>query len=320
MPAPSRRAEWLLLAFSSLATLLVLEAALRLAGAGAEGPSGYAPVETNRRQMRPQNSQMFRDLERGIPKPAGVRRVLVLGDSFAWGVGVEFEDALPQRLERALTRRRREPWEVVSLALPGMNTVEQAQQLLDRGFAYEPDVVLLAFVLNDSEDTDAAEARRAVDWSRRKREPSVLDRSLLLNIVRTRLWATAENRRRISGYRSMYRDDAPGWTSARAALRRMGEACRERHVPFVVAVFPLFGNPLGADYPFADVHARIRAAAVDAGAQVVDLLPAYDGLRSENLVVDGAADEHPNEIAHRIAAGVLLKELDRLLGPVSETP
>jgi hypothetical protein len=45
----------------------------------------------------------------------------------------------------------------------------------------------------------------------------------------------------------------------------------------------------------------------------VDLLPAYRGLRHELLVVNGALDEHPNEIAHRIAAGVLLRALDEVV-------
>ena len=42
----------------------------------------------------------------------------------------------------------------------------------------------------------------------------------------------------------------------------------------------------------------------------MDLLPAYRGLRWDLLVVNGVDDEHPNEIAHRIAAGVLLRALD----------
>ena len=76
--------------------------------------------------MRPQNSKGYRDRERTLARPPGTRRVVSLGDSFAWGASVEFEDAYPQRLERGLTRRRRERWEVVSLALPGMNSVDQA--------------------------------------------------------------------------------------------------------------------------------------------------------------------------------------------------
>jgi hypothetical protein len=236
---------------------------------------------------------------------------------------VEFEDAYPQRLERGLRRRRHEPWQVVNLPLPGMNTVDEEAQLETEGLAYEPDVVLLGFVLNDSEDANAAEARRAAEWAEpRERPRGLLGHSALFRLVSTRLWATVENRRRISGYKSMYADEAPGWIAARAALRRMGGLCRERGVPFVVVIFPLFGNPLDERYPFPEIHAKVAQAAAEAGAKVIDLLPAYRGLRWEVLVVNGVDDEHPNEIAHRIAANVILHSLDDVVawsggGPVA---
>jgi hypothetical protein len=316
VPAP-RRGEVLLLVGAILFVLLSAEIAVRVMGANRPRPTGYAPVDTNRRAARPVNARGFRDLPRAIPRPAGVRRVLSLGDSFAWGASVEFEDAYPQRLERALTRRRRETWEVVNLALPGMAAVDHAAQLAKEGDAHGPDVVLLGYVLNDSQDAAAAEARRAEDWV--KNPPPSGGRSALFGVIRTRLWATAENRRRVAGYRSMYADDAPGWIATRQALKSMGSWCRQRGVPFVVAIFPLFGNPLDGGYPFAEVHAKVGQAASEAGARVVDLLPAYRGLRSDLLVVNGAEDEHPNEIAHRIAAGVILRALDDVV-PFPEDP
>lgn len=320
----ARRAELLLLAGSLAVFFGVAEIAIRLLRADRPAPTGYAPVNTNRRAMRPQNSHAYRDRERTLAKPAGVHRVVSLGDSFAWGASVEFEDAYPQRLERGLARRRGEPWEVVSLALPGMNTVDQAAQLEGEGVGYAPDVVLLGYVLNDSEDAQAAETRRVEDWVRERRtQPRWYERSALFRLVGARLRATAENRRRIAGYRSMYAADAPGWIASRDALHRMGALCRARGVPFVVAIFPLFGNPLDAGYPFPEVHATIAAAASSAGARVLDLLPVYRGLRSDLLVVDGADDEHPNEIAHRLAAGAMLKVLDEVVprsGPAPADP
>ena len=310
MPGGSRRGEILLLAASVAVFAAAGEVGVRLLGLGAPRPTGYAPVDTKRRAMQPKNSRGYRDKERTVAKPPGVRRVLSLGDSFAWGASVEFEDAYPQRLERGLARRRHETWEVVNLALPGMNTVDQAAQLAGQGLGYSPDVVLVGYVLNDSEDSQAAEARRAADWSQPKEAAGLLDRSALVRLVRGRLWATAENRRRVTGYKSMYEESAPGWVAARKALKTMGSLCRERGIPLVVAIFPLFGNSLGADYPFLGVHQQVAEAAGEAGAKVVDLLPAYRGLRSDLLVVDGVDDEHPNEIAHRIAAGVILHALD----------
>lgn len=316
MAKRSRRAEIALLLVSALVALLVAEAGARLLGG--EGGSGYAPLRTGRKHRAPINAAGYRDLERALAKPPGVRRVVCLGDSFTWGVGVLFDDAWPQRVERMLTRTRGEAWEAVNLAEPGMNAVEQVSRLASEGFAYQPDVVVLGWVLNDSEDEDAAEARRARDWEEEeRREPGPADalaaRSALFRLVRTRIHATVENRRRITGYRSMYDDRYAGWVGAREALRAMGGLCRAQGVPFVVVIFPLFANPLDARYPFAEAHRKVAQAAGEAGAKVVDLLPAYRTVDWRLLVVDGANDEHPNEIAHRIASQVIAAAMDEVV-------
>lgn len=304
----------MLLACALLVSLLVGETAARL-WSSVPGRGAYAPVRIDR---RPINSLGYRDLERALPKPPGMRRALCLGDSFTWGVGVLFDDAWPQRLERGLARERGERWEAVNLAEPGLNAVQETSKLNSEGLAYGPDVVVLGYVLNDSEDETAAEARRAADWvDEARRAPSslesVLDRSVLVRMLRARVRATIENRRRISGFRSMYDDGYAGWAAAQEALRAMGGICRERGVPLVVAIFPLFGNPLDVRYPFAEAHAKVARVAGEAGAKVVDLLPYYRGLDWRLLVVNGAADEHPNEIAQRIAAQAIQKAVDEVV-------
>ena len=90
--AAARRAKW----------------RVRLLGGASDGASGYAPLRTGRRDRQPINALGYRDLERVQPKPAGVRRLVCLGDSFTWGVGVLFDDAWPQRVERTLSRARGE--------------------------------------------------------------------------------------------------------------------------------------------------------------------------------------------------------------------
>jgi hypothetical protein len=312
VPAGSRRGEIALLILSLISFLGLAEAAVRILAADRPHSLGYAPVNTDGRERRPINHRGYRDLEHATAKPPGVRRVVFLGDSFTWGASVLFEDTYPQRVGRGLERRG-ERWEVVNLAEPGLNTVQEAAKLASEGLAYEPDLVVLGYVLNDSEDESAAEARRAADWREDRKAapaPGLLDRSVLWRMIRTRIWATRENRRRIEGFRSMYAPTFSGWLAGQKALKAMGGMCRERGVPFVVVIFPLFANPLDDGYPFTEIHAQVTRVAAEAGARVVDLLPYYRGLRWELLVVNGEADEHPNEIAHRIAAQTLLKALD----------
>jgi hypothetical protein len=315
VPPNRRRGEIALLAGGLAASLLVAELAVRLLGSGGGGAVGYAPVSGRGPGRGPTNSRGYRDRERTLAARPGVRRVVCLGDSFTWGIGILQDDTWPARLERLLTARRGETWEAVSLAEPGLNAVQQASRLESEGLAYAPDVVVLAWVLNDSEDANAAETRRAAEWMEDARsEPHapgrLLDRSALVRLVRTRVHATIENRRRLENYRSMYAPDYAGWQAAQAALRAMGGMCRARGVPLVVAVFPLFANPLDEGYPFTALHEAVASAAANAGASVVDLLPHYRGLRWELLVVDGANDEHPNEVAQRIATQAIARALD----------
>src|SRR5512143_450760 len=111
-----------LLSLGVVLSLAVGEAAVRLLAPVPEG-GGYAPVRTDTRERRPINARGYRDLERAIPKPPGVRRVVCLGDSFTWGVGVLFDDAWPQRVERLLAREGGR-WEAVNLGEAGLNTAQ----------------------------------------------------------------------------------------------------------------------------------------------------------------------------------------------------
>ncbi len=293
---------------------------MRASGATLPRPPRYAPVNTGARPGK-RNERGYRDEDHGLKKAPGTRRLVCLGDSFAWGAGVQFEDTYPQRLRRLL-RKRGDAWEIVNLALPGLNTVDEAARLEAEGLAYDPDVVLLGYVLNDAEGPRGPELQRALDWSRSTESNHSPVRSALYDFLRRRLWCTYEDWRYVRDFRSMYAPGAPGWIAGQRALLAMGELCQGRGRPFVVAVFPLFGGPLDDRYPFSDIHREVGSAARAAGATVVDLLPSFRGLNWEALVVDADNDEHPNEVAHRIAAGTIAQTIRQVYGAseVDEVP
>jgi hypothetical protein len=95
------------------------------------------------------NSLGLRGPERSIDKPPGVRRVLVLGDSFVLALEVPYEQTLTAQLEARASGR------VEAFAF-GMTSYGQAQEWLwlkHTGVALQPDVVLLMVHLgNDIED------------------------------------------------------------------------------------------------------------------------------------------------------------------------
>lgn len=91
------------------------------------------------------NSRGQRGAERALRKAPGTRRVLLLGDSLAWGWGVDDGAAYAALAEREL----RPNVEIVNLAVPGYSTDQQLLRFEREAADWEPDLVLLNFVLND---------------------------------------------------------------------------------------------------------------------------------------------------------------------------
>lgn len=88
------------------------------------------------------NEQGFRDFDTSSGNGA---RALGLGDSLAFGWGVELEDALYARLEDAAAS----PVRLIKAAVPGTGTSDQAR-LLERALPlYHPRVVVLAFFVGN---------------------------------------------------------------------------------------------------------------------------------------------------------------------------
>ncbi|MEZ5331132.1 MAG: SGNH/GDSL hydrolase family protein [Thermoanaerobaculia bacterium] len=85
------------------------------------------------------------------PKPPDVYRIVLLGDSQAFGQGVELSDTFGELVAADLARRSGRTVEVVNLGVDGYNTVQEAATLRHKGLAYEPDCVTVLFVGNDLE-------------------------------------------------------------------------------------------------------------------------------------------------------------------------
>lgn len=102
------------------------------------------------------NSLGLRGPECSFARRPGIRRITVLGDSFAWGHGVGEGESFPERLERMLPNT-----EVLNLGVPGFNVRTEHRYFERVGVQFEPDIVLIALCQNDIHDLDAFERRRA---------------------------------------------------------------------------------------------------------------------------------------------------------------
>jgi len=92
------------------------------------------------------NSQGLRGPEFSLI-PDTQQRMLILGDSYGWGFGVE-EPAIFS----SLIESKHPGWEIINASVSGYSTVQQYLFLVERGLSYQPDAILLMFYGNDFED------------------------------------------------------------------------------------------------------------------------------------------------------------------------
>src|SRR6185369_4565386 len=93
------------------------------------------------------NDEGFRGRELPLPKPKGIKRILVLGDSNAFGYGVNEEERFSNLLEKQLVG-----YETVNLGVFGYGTDQEAILLEREGLRFSPDLVILAFIPGDLTD------------------------------------------------------------------------------------------------------------------------------------------------------------------------
>jgi lysophospholipase L1-like esterase len=95
------------------------------------------------------NSDGFRDAKQRSPqKEAGTVRVLLLGDSFTFGQGVDYEQTWPVLAERELERQGLAV-DLVKAGMQGLDTRSELilmRRLVNR---YEVDAVVVGFLIND---------------------------------------------------------------------------------------------------------------------------------------------------------------------------
>lgn len=240
------------------------------------------------------NSLGFRDRERTVAKEPGVFRILVLGDSVAAGQGVrDPETIFPARLEAGL-RQAGLAAEVLNFAVTGYDTRQEVALLADRGLAFAPDLVLLAYCLNDVRQDDGGilAGLRASNPQGASLAADRINPYFAWSALYRMAWA----RRTAPEQASQDREDAVA-----AAFDALGGLGTEHAFRVLVVVFPRFGGLLG-EYRFSDQHRLPETAARRNGFAYFELLPAFRACRltAESRL---ARDRyHPTAAGHACAA------------------
>ncbi len=102
------------------------------------------------------NSLGMRDREYSVEKPENSYRIIVIGDSFVEGRGVNIEDTFTERLEVLLNKNNKSDairnFEVLNAGVASYSPILEYLALKNKLIGLEPDLVLLCFDFSDIQD------------------------------------------------------------------------------------------------------------------------------------------------------------------------
>lgn len=171
--------------------------------------------------------------DRDVPPDKGDSefRVAVLGDSVAFGLGVEFEDSIPFLLEKSLAARSGLGVRTLNFGVPSYNTEQSLIQLESLGPQLQPDLVILLVMAND------IEAKRWVFDRRQSFAADIAQRSyalsLLFSVGRTIL---TPPRGEVRPKDPRWSRGHPRWQAIESALIAIADRCRMLDARFMVIV------------------------------------------------------------------------------------
>ena len=263
-------------------------------------------------------------------RTAGHKRVLFLGDSVTFGYRVaRWQDTFPFLADSLAGVRDSVPVETVNLSVEGYSQWQEAIVMQKEGARYQPDLVVLGFVLNDvTEMFHLVKFGGAEEgFQMRHAASSWLDRVLAKSAIayevqnvtreikaRHRLGADvrlgAIKQQALEVETLMRRPDQANvktaWDFALNDLKKIADQCAALHIPFVVVAFPFavqLHDPIGLGAPQRVLFNYAQARNIE----MLDLLPPLSAAaRADSTGASLFVDEdHLSNRGHRLVADLL---------------
>ena len=260
------------------------------------------------------NKEGYRDIERTYNKDKNTIRIVVLGDSFTFGSGIKnVNDRYSKKLEKILNNKSKKiDYEVLNFGKPGVDTEFEIKILKNEALRYDPDIIIVGYVLNDFRDKDAIKAKKGLNTYFFWLDIYLRRYSYLYHFTNKGFNIAFE----ATGFRkSYYQTIIDAFNSEnnkefnKLYFKELKELSQNNNATLIIVVFPFIYKL--DDYPFAMPHGFIAQAGDEYGITVLDLLPYFKNLDEKKLIAN-RYDNHPNELGHQIAADAIYEKLIKL--------
>jgi lysophospholipase L1-like esterase len=258
------------------------------------------------------NAFGFRDYAYSARKPANTFRIILIGDSVVEGHRVSVAESFGKKLEKLLNAAAERAFEVIHRR--GYTTQQELVLLRRQAFELEPDLVIWNYCLNDPLDPlyhpigfRAAQLGARHGWYVPKIHVlAFLDHRLFLLREKIRSRHCPPEYHRF--YQCAYQ------RKVEAQIAEIAEISRERGVPILFVVHPIYHPGAYRSYLLTDLHERLTGIAEGHGLAAYDLLDAYTGRNVSEVGIinprNGKPDVwHPSAAGHAVIADYLFARL-----------
>jgi len=228
-------------------------------------------------------------------------RILIMGDSLPFGIGVEFEDSLSYQLEMLMNEKGDSSRHIrtLNMGVPSYNTEQELIQLKQTGIGLEPQLVILLYSSNDIEPKMWIFEKRNswyTDFAQRSYAVSLL--YTLFREVRDNFSISKPGQMTVEEYY-----DAR-WKYVDKAFSEMNALLDNKGIPFVLFTWEESGH----------IFDLLMKTADREGFPVITLNPwrdprweHEDPMKFRNSTIDS----HPNAAGNSILAVLIAEALER---------
>ena len=303
-------ARGLLVTYFTIALLLgVGEGYFRFVYAESDGLPTLASQNWLARYWRT-NALGYRDPDWQVSQLEGRKKILVVGDSFAAGWGIQNPD---DRFGNVLATRLGDSYVAVNLGKPGASTVEESDNL-QRYPLDKADVVILQYYLNDIENA-ALSIGLDPKLDPTKDMPAWANDSYLANFVYWRL--IDRIRPEQEGTQtywdwlySMY-DNSTVWAIHQKQLNQFADVVNQKGAKLIVVIFPNMLDPFHS-VPYVDRVAQAFEAKGLDSENIVKLFDAAAAMPLAERVVSGR-DAHASVTFNHMVGDMLYDKVTKLV-------
>lgn len=264
------------------------------------------------------NDHGFRDQSEGAWNPwrPADLKIAVIGDSVTAGAQVDYAETYSAQLE-AILAQSRGAVRVANFGVDATNTRQQFALMKSRVLALKPNIILLAYFMNDIEPRSFENlpgpiklfmrhfhlgvflSQRIVQTTRNRYEPSRYQVDLSPNTPRPSV---------CGGYvlETIQAYQTEKWSEPAAWIQSMKDLCRENGIHFGVIIFP-FEPQIRGICPL-EAQSEIALFLNQAGIHFLDMADSFQKISSADFYIPGDP-VHLSVKGHRAAAVEIAKWL-----------